>query len=378
MKTIGFVSYADPYHDRKAWSGTIYKLRESINNAGFSVLWIPVKPNKYLVKLLNLLFKILLGRDKKCTLTDVYFKLCAKSVDLTLINRCDFLFFPGGAQIANHLKLNIPYIFFGDSTFKIMKDYYIFGLPSFLIDSIEQSEKIAIQNSAINIRASKWAIDSVINDYGYDEQKAFVLEIGPNLDKNNIVSSTEYQGGTLNVLFSGVEWERKGAAIAIDTVRILNRKGVSAKLFLCGIPQDMIPHEYQNSPFVEYIGFLNKNNAMEYCQYIDIIKKSHLFLLPTKAECAGVVFSEASAYALPIFTYDTGGIPNYVVNGLNGFRLPLHSSAQEFATKILFVINNNLISQLRLGCIKMYKERLNWEVWSNSFRKIVDDNLCVL
>lgn len=34
MKTIGYVTAADPFHDRKAWSGTIYKVREAIENAG--------------------------------------------------------------------------------------------------------------------------------------------------------------------------------------------------------------------------------------------------------------------------------------------------------------------------------------------------------
>ena len=376
IKTIGFVSYADPYHDRAAWSGTLYKLRESIEKAGYSIVWIPVRPNKYIIKLLNFVIKLLLGKDKKCTLTDIYFKLCAKSIELDLVNRCDSLFFPDGAQIANYLYTDIPYIFFGDSTFKIMKDYYIFGLPPFLIKSIEHSEKIAIQNSAINIRASKWAIDSVINDYGYDKHKAFVMELGPNIDKENIISSAEYHSGTLNILFSGVEWERKGAAVAIETVRILNREDIPTRLFLCGISKDSIPPEYQNLPFVDYVGFLNKNKTTEYHQYINIIKKSHLFLLPTKAECAGVVFSEASAYELPIFTYDTGGIPNYVVNGVNGYRLPLNSSAKEFATKIKYVIDNHNISQLKSGCKKMYEEKLNWDVWSNSFRKIVDSNVC--
>jgi hypothetical protein len=28
MKTIGYVTAAHPFHDRKAWSGTIYKVRE--------------------------------------------------------------------------------------------------------------------------------------------------------------------------------------------------------------------------------------------------------------------------------------------------------------------------------------------------------------
>lgn len=34
MKTIGYVTAADPFHDHKAWSGTIYKVREAIRTQG--------------------------------------------------------------------------------------------------------------------------------------------------------------------------------------------------------------------------------------------------------------------------------------------------------------------------------------------------------
>ena len=37
---IGFVSDKDPYKDKKSWSGTIYKLREAIEKAGYEVIWI--------------------------------------------------------------------------------------------------------------------------------------------------------------------------------------------------------------------------------------------------------------------------------------------------------------------------------------------------
>lgn len=56
MKTIGYVTAADPFHDRKAWSGTIYKVREAIENAGFNVFWIPVR--------LSFLHKLI--RENKC------------------------------------------------------------------------------------------------------------------------------------------------------------------------------------------------------------------------------------------------------------------------------------------------------------------------
>ena len=94
-----------------------------------------------------------------------------------------------------------------------------------------------------------------------------------------------------------------------------------------------LPNEYKELPDVDFIGFLNKNNEEEYQRVIQIISSSDILILPTKAECAGIVFAEASAYGLPIFTYDTGGVGNYVINGVNGYRLPLKDNASEFAEK---------------------------------------------
>lgn len=45
----------------------------------------------------------------------------------------------------------------------------------------------------------------------------------------------------------------------------------------------------------------------------------NFLLLPTIAECAGIVFAEASGYGIPSITYDTGGVGTYVIDGINGF-----------------------------------------------------------
>lgn len=45
-KIIGYVSAEDPFRDKKAWSGTKYKIREALQNAGYEVVWISCKPSK--------------------------------------------------------------------------------------------------------------------------------------------------------------------------------------------------------------------------------------------------------------------------------------------------------------------------------------------
>ena len=83
--------------------------------------------------------------------------------------------------------------------------------------------------------------------------------------------------------------------------------------------------------------------------------------------------AEASAYGLPIFTYDTGGVGNYVINGVNGYRLPLKDNASEFAEKIKNSITTGKLTQMKETAITLYKEKLNWERWSVCFKNIIEN-----
>lgn len=64
--------------------------------------------------------------------------------------------------------------------------------------------------------------------------------------------------------------------------------------------------------FVNYLGFLDKEDKKDYRKYLDAWKKVNILLLPTRAECAGIVFNEASAFGVPSLSVDTGGVADYV------------------------------------------------------------------
>lgn len=254
MKTIGYVTAADPFHDRKAWSGTIYKVREAIENAGFNVFWIPVR----LSFLHNLYVKISAfryGRLVSRNMDNVAVRLRAEGIKFPDETIIDYYFFLGDAQLTKHLNLSKPVIYYADATFDLMCDYY-FDMPSkSLRRQADANEKIGLNNSSIVIASSQWAVDSATSHYNQSSAKCKVLEFGANLDDEDIVKSDKYEkGDVLNVLFSGVNWERKGAAIAIDTVKKLINTGINAKLLLVGIKLDDIPANYRNCLGLNILG----------------------------------------------------------------------------------------------------------------------------
>lgn len=373
--TVGFVSVTDPFRDKKAWSGTIFRLCRSIVEAGFDVRWVRVNVPNFKYRFRKLCNKIRFGQYSKFIQSASYWKLCAESVVKSDLDGCDCLFFPSNAQMTRYADFGLPVINFSDATFAIMLDYYWFRQKNGMRSQGNACEEYALRHSDVIIRASDWAAESVIRDYGGDASRVHVLEFGANLDDRDIRESAPWTGGPLNILFSGVDWSRKGGAVAVDTVRLLRERGYDARLVVVGPRQ--IPEECDGLDYVDYLGFLDKGSQDDYWKYVDAVSGSHLFILPSKAECAGIVFCEASAYGLPSFAYDTGGVGNYVIDGVNGYRLPLSSGHEGFAATIERCILSGELPSLHQGCLRIYSEKLNWNVWGEKFREILASHCIV-
>ena len=186
----------------------------------------------------------------------------------------------------------------------------------------------------------------------------------------DIIPNSVWEGGRINILFSGVEWERKGGDIAVETVSLLRKKGLDAHLLIVGIKD--LPSQYKGVDYIDYWGFLDKNNSDEYKKYIEAYKQSNLFLLPTKAECAGIVFSESAGFGLPCYTFATGGTTNYVINDYNGYAFPLGSIPQVFADRIYDDIRQGKMKDYHENALILYKNKLSWEAWAIRFKELMN------
>lgn len=121
------------------------------------------------------------------------------------------------------------------------------------------------------------------------------------------------------------------------------------------------PPRKLNNEHIKIYGFLNRNIPEQQELLISLREKADIFILPTQAECAGIVFCESSAYGIPSITYDTGGIGDYVINGENGYRLPIGASGKEFARVIMDLVNSpGKLNEMRKNAKEMYSKELNW------------------
>lgn len=373
---IAFISDFPP-SDRKKSSGTNYKMAESLRAIG-EIFWI--QPKKRLLSIPLRIFCRLWNKisTKKINIyaTQWGTNIIYKDINTTKINDCDIaVAFFCMSNLSKLKDINIPILYFSDTVFPAMIDYYpeFSNLYNWNIKEGLRMEKKALGNATLSIFSSEWAAKFAINDLNIPQEKIRIIEFGANIDDFESGNKKIFIDGYLNLLFLGVDWERKGGKIACDTVIWLNKMGINSQLHIIGLNQ--IPSEYRAFDYINVYGFLDKNKTEDYSKFISIIKSSDLLILPTFAECAGIAFAEACAYKIPIITHDTGGIPNYVINGISGYRLPLGSSSKDFANKIREIVESGEINQLRESSYNLYKQKLNWGCWEKKVKNTINQIL---
>ncbi|WP_300133080.1 glycosyltransferase family 4 protein [uncultured Barnesiella sp.] len=371
---IGFISVNSPL-DRKTSSGTTFQMYQALKKIGADIVWLQPK-HDFFYKLVNLFFKLLAVFTRSRILRDHIVPLAkieSKSLKKIYIEQCDILFAPFASTALYYLKTDKPIIYLSDATFAAMLDYYFKGIAFWNIKQANKIEQTALSKATIIVVSSEWARQSVQSDYNIPQPQIHVLEFGANIDEEDIVPHKFIYNNHLNILFLGVDWIRKGGEIAVEAVKYLNENGIFTTLQIVGIRN--LDNDIANLPYVKNYGFFDKNNPDDYNQLVSIIQQSHCLLLPTKAECAGIVFCESSANGLPIFTYNTGGVANYVENGRNGYMLSLGATGKDFGQKIRECLDSGELEKMSEFAVSMYKEKLNWQVWGQKVEKIIDSIL---
>lgn len=339
------------------------------------VTWIPVRPSRF-IRFLELLSKAmakLCGRNIAFAFTNPGSSLWARRIDTSRFDECDLLFAYWGSSWLGRIQTKgKPVILASDATFPAMTGYY----PPFCkLFGWNIREGISIERRSLDkaskiVLSSDWAARSAIEHGKQPAGKVVVIEFGANIEDEDIRPHHFSYQGHLDILFLGVEWQRKGGSIAVEATRWLNENGIGATLHIVGIKT--LDEKIAALPYIDNAGFLNKNNPDEYRKLEEIISRCHLLLLPTVAECAGIAFAEASAHGLPTFTHCTGGIPNYIENGYNGHMLPLGSTGTEFGRKIKESLLSGELERMSSNAVELYKSKLNWHAWSLKIKQIIE------
>jgi glycosyltransferase involved in cell wall biosynthesis len=270
------------------------------------------------------------------------------------------------------LETDIPIVLILDATFALQHNY----LPQFSnlwewsTDQANKVEEMAYQNVTALLYCSYWAARSAIEDYGVNPQKVHTIFFGANLDtipSRELVLARK-KSERCRLLFIGLGWERKGGAIAFETLLELEKLGIQAELIVCGCtPPKGVAHER-----MRVIPFLDKNDERQNKEIENLYAMSDFLLVPTRCDAFGHVFCEASAFGLPSITTNTGGVPEVIRNGENGYVLPYNARGSEYAQMIAEIYQDDqrytaLVQSSRAA----FESRLNWDAWGSAVTQVL-------
>jgi glycosyltransferase involved in cell wall biosynthesis len=372
---IGFAGRWSPL-DKKSWSGTYYytyqELAKHHDVETFLFKW-PFHVREWLI-LKKQYGKLFLRKNVAVEFLTGYARYFSKCLDEAVKDKnLDAIFVPAAPQLIAYSKTKVPIIFLTDATFQQIQGYYhsYRNLATFSLKQGIEMDKRGFQKAIHCILASQWCKNSAVKDYGLNPEQVTVAPLGANLDhiptRDEIILTKK--DNICRLLFLGVEWERKGGQIAYDAFLALQTMGIPVQITIIGC----VPPFEVNNKDVTVIPFLDKHDALQSEQLYQHLKNASFLLLPTRAECAGVVFCEASAYAVPSISTDTGGVGTYIANGVNGFMLPIEENGAAYAEKIAAVFNDDAAFEgLRRSSRKRFEEILNWEHWGRQFETILE------
>jgi glycosyltransferase involved in cell wall biosynthesis len=372
------IAYVTTYNaaDVHQWSGLGYAMAKSLTDADceleyignlneeFSLLW-EAKTRFYR----QLCSKRYLRDREPCLL-----KSYAKQVSTALrSSRAEIVFSPGSIPIA-YLKTDKPIVFWTDATFAGISGFYpeYSNLCKETIKNGNQMEQEALSRCSYAIYGSEWAAKTAVDNYRVDARKIKVVPFGANISCSRTNSDIEEMvrnrdAQTIKLLFCGVDWHRKGGDVVLEVAKMLFEEGVDVELDVVGCrPPGPVPD------FVKIHGFVSKTTAQGRQLLDSLFSHAHFLINPSRAECYGVVYAEASSFGLPSIAIDVGGIPTVVKNGVNGQLFSLADSADKYCSYIKDVMSSrDQYRDLALSSFKEYENRLNWSVAGKAVRDLI-------
>ncbi len=183
-------------------------------------------------------------------------------------------------------------------------------------------QKFALNRRAFHAAAglvtwSEWARRSLISDYAVEDENVRVLAPGAaaayfDIGRKRATPLVPHgQPSPVQILFVGGDFHRKGGPGLIDCMRT----SLGERCELHVVTQCDIPAQPPNV-------FVHRGLQANSPELLRLFADADIFVLPTHADCLGVVLMEATAAALPVITTTVGALSEAVVPGESGLLIP--------------------------------------------------------
>ena len=369
------------HSDISKFSGSLYYMAKCLADSGLHLDYVSGFSSAWELAFLakTALFRKILRKSYARHYQPEILRSYARQIEDRLDHiKPDVIFTPGGGQLGatliSYLQTDIPMVFWHDSTFAGVAGFYhqLTNLSAADMRRCHLVEQQAISNCRLAIYSSDWAARTAINYYNADPHKVKVVPFGANIECNRTPEDirliiADRDPAVCKLLFVGIDWLRKGGDIALAVATALNARGVPTELHVAGCtPPTPIPD------FVKLHGFISKKTTEGRMCLDRLFAQSQFFILPTQADCFGVVFAEASSFGLPSLATQVGGVPTAVLDNHNGKTFPFDNIVANMADYISNLVTDRAAyTNLCMSAFSEYSTRLNWVTAGNRVNQLL-------
>ena len=203
---------------------------------------------------------------------------------------------------------------------------------------------------------------SLVDQYGLSPEKIACVFAGPNTAIPD-VKPDQKDYSQKNILFVGIDWERKGGPDLVAAFEKVYEDHPGARLVIVGC--DIV----SGHPAIHSAGKLPLEAVQRY------FEAATIFCMPTLAEPFGTVFVEAMTFALPIVATAIGAIPDMVREGENGF-LVAPGNVDALAKALDRLLSDQKLRE-RFGkeSWRIFSNHYNWQTVGALLREKITESL---
>ncbi len=256
----------------------------------------------------------------------------------------------------------LPNFIYTDHTHHASRYYPGFKEGELNSDHWQNTEYRMYQQATRVFTMSSHVSNSLKEFYHCSEDKVSCVFAGTNakVDKGPFNAS---RYARKNILFVGVDWERKGGPQLAKAFEKVLETHPDATLTVIGCSPDI------NIPNCEIKGRIPLEEVKEY------YKQATLFCMPTRKEPFGVVFLEAMHYQLPVVTSNIGATNDLVTNGQNGYKLDV-DDVEGMARRLSELVGDpRKCAEFGACGYRLVKENYSWEAAVQKIRDHIASDL---
>ncbi len=363
IKHVLLVSLDDP-NDPKSWSGTPFQVRKALEGQFEHVSVLTGIPTTR--RPLQVAARIALGQDRyPLWMTGPSLERFARSLEATAHQIKPDVILSISSQCLVRAKAELfkefPVVTLSDAPWLLWKHAYskFEGLPLLGRRYAREEARTAKRVSAL-VYASDWARDWAISEFQVPASLVHSTPLGATfIPPHPIGRSFSRRADQIRLLFIGRDWERKGGPFAVLIAKSLINLGCSARLDIVGCRPTLSKCE---ESFAVVHGRLNLDAEGDRFKMEHLQSEAHFMVVPSEAECFGIVFSEACALGLPSIARGVHAVPSIVEDGVNGILIRETTSPEEVASRILQCISDvESYRSMSLAARSRFERDLNWE-----------------